>query len=447
MVTDSNNSNNTFNIGSFNKSTSLFDDYLADKKLVIFGTGKTCSDFLSKFKVNVEYFLDNDKSRWNESVFGRVIHNPEILYKEKLDNIFIFVASMYYSEISRQLEDMGLVEDIHFNSTYDIEKSVEFKKYFHKDIISGNEYVFPRKMRLEASTVCQLSCPACPAGGQIRQIIGNGFLKFENFRNLIDRNPWIKEIELSSKGEIFLNPEILKIIEYSYLKDIQLTADSGVNLNTVSEEVLEGLVKYKFKNIVCSIDGASNDTYALYRVNGNYDKVISNIKRINEYKRLYNSEYPYLNWQFIIFGHNEHEIRKARELAEKLNMIFTIKLNYSSFSPIRNIELVREQLDEDFAITRQEYNDKNNEDYECACYQLWKEPQINWNGELLGCCVNCYDDFGVNVFNYDLLEAINSDNMLYARKMLSGKAPGKDGIPCSKCFTYLKMKENQTWIR
>ena len=160
----------------------------------------------------------------------------------------------------------------------------------------------PARVRIEASTICQLSCPSCPnATGEIHKNIGTGFLKFEDFKRIIDDNVWIRDVELSNWGEIFLNPDLLRIIKYAHEKNIILRADNGVNLNTVSDEMLEALVKYRFHSMICSIDGASQETYSIYRRKGNFEKVIEHIKRINHYKNIYKSAYPILTWQFIAF--------------------------------------------------------------------------------------------------------------------------------------------------
>ena len=84
-----------------------------------------------------------------------------------------------------------------------------------------------------------------------------------------------------------------------------------MNINNVQKDVLEGLVKYRLRSMTCSIDGASNETYKTYRVKGNFETVIENIRKINFFKQKYQSEYPRLTWQFIVFGHNEHEIPLA----------------------------------------------------------------------------------------------------------------------------------------
>ena len=57
-----------------------------------------------------------------------------------------------------------------------------------------------------------------------------------------------------------------------------------------------------------SIDGASQETYSRYRVNGNFDRVIENIKRLQAYKQKVGSEYPDLTWYMTGFNWNIHEI-------------------------------------------------------------------------------------------------------------------------------------------
>jgi MoaA/NifB/PqqE/SkfB family radical SAM enzyme len=307
----------------------------------------------------------------------------------------------------------------------------------------------PKRIAIEASSFCQLRCPSCPTTSRaIHPAIGSGFLKLNDFRKLIDENPWISDIELSNYGEIFLNPDLLEILKYAHERNIALRAGNGANLNNVKENVLEGLVKYRLRSITCSIDGASNETYKLYRIRGNFDTVIENVKKINHFKCKYNSVYPLLLWQFVVFGHNEHEIPVARKLAQELNMDFYLKLTWDAkFSPIRNKELVRKEIGLD-VLTREEYKVKYGIDYmHKICHQLWDRPQINWDGKVLGCCRNFWGDFGGNVFKDGLLYSINNEKMRYARDMLLGKKVAKDDIPCASCELYLAMKAENKWLK
>ncbi|KYC39418.1 radical SAM protein [Scytonema hofmannii PCC 7110] len=309
-------------------------------------------------------------------------------------------------------------------------------------------FIKPKKIRLDAATVCQLNCPSCPtAQGEIKKTLRGGFLKFEDFKRLVDENPWLSHIELSNWGEIFLNADILKILEYSYQKNVSLSASNGVNLNTVSEEVLEGLVKYKFRKMSCSIDGASQETYEIYRRRGNFERVIDNLKKINHYKKVYNSKFPLIRWQFVIFGHNEHEIPIAKQLAKELNMELWLKLSWDeSFSPIKDKEKIAKITGLGVA-SRSEYQEKYKINYmqKGICSQLWNEPQLNWDGRVLGCCFNHWSDFG-NAFESSLETSLNNEKINYARQMLLGKKEERDDISCTQCIHYKAMKNHSEWL-
>jgi MoaA/NifB/PqqE/SkfB family radical SAM enzyme/quercetin dioxygenase-like cupin family protein len=318
---------------------------------------------------------------------------------------------------------------------------------------SGNNNIIePRSIRLEASTVCQLKCPSCPnASGDIARNLGSGFLRFEDFKDIIDRNPRVSHIELSNWGEIFLNRDLVPMMRYAHRNNVTLSASNGANLNNVTEEVLEALVKYRFTSITCSIDGASAKTYSVYRVSGDFARVLNNIRTINRYKLLYKSPYPALKWLYVAFGHNEHEISSARRMAVDLNMEFTLKLSWEDlyghpFSPIKDAELIRREAAVG-AANRQEYRKKYDKEYalRACCSYMWKMPQINYDGRVLGCPVNYWGDYG-NAFQEGLMEALNSERIQYVRDMLMGKEEMEKGTPCATCASYKRMKENRSWL-
>ena len=313
---------------------------------------------------------------------------------------------------------------------------------------SPAERVVPRRARLEVSSFCQLRCPSCPTtSGAIHPAVGSGFLKLTDFQKFVDLNPSLERIEISNYGEIFLNPHLIEILEYAHRKGIGIAIENGANLNHAREAALEALVKYRVQVMTCSIDGASPETYRTYRVRGDFDTVMRNVETINAFKREYRSELPHLIWQFVVFGHNEHEIALARETAGKLGMEFRPKLTWDEkFSPIRDRDLVRAQLGSDF-VTREEFERQHGEKYAAAiCLQLWDDPQINWDGRNLGCCRNFWGEFGGNAFTDGLAETVNSERMAYAREMLTGRQPPRDDVPCTTCEMYVAMRERSRFI-
>lgn len=84
------------------KSVDLF------KSVFIFGSsscGIKAYNIL-KENYNIKGFLDNDKNKWHKDIYGMKIYNPDILKEDK--NSIVYIASIYYDEISEQLKRYGV---------------------------------------------------------------------------------------------------------------------------------------------------------------------------------------------------------------------------------------------------------------------------------------------------------------------------------------------------
>lgn len=303
---------------------------------------------------------------------------------------------------------------------------------------------FGEKVWLDASSQCQLKCPLCSTANRQSGITGSGYLKFEDFYIFVQKHPLIKRIELSNWGEIFLNPDLEKILEHGYSNHIKLTADNGVNFNNASDALIEALVKYQMQSMLVSIDGASQSAYQQYRIGGNIQQVIENIERVNFYKHRYNQEIPILKWQFILFGHNEAELPTAKKMARNLGMQFDVKLNGDPhYSPIKN---THQAVAECGYKSWYDYLEKTGSIRNHSCYQLWETPVINWDGKLVGCCRNRYGHFG-NVFTDGIGKCIRSKKYIYTKKMLMGKVAPHEGIPCISCHIFKIMRSKKIYVQ
>jgi uncharacterized Fe-S cluster-containing radical SAM superfamily protein len=305
----------------------------------------------------------------------------------------------------------------------------------------------PSVIQIDASAHCQLACPSCPtADGSVRPAMGAGHLDPLRFEELLDRNPEIAEVELSNYGEMFLNPRLTEIMRIAAERKVVLHAENGTNMNHVSDDVLEALVTHRFRSITVSIDGAGEESYARYRVRGSFGRVIDNIRKINSYKRKHGAAFPLLSWQFIVFGHNEHEIAAAKKMAAGLGMVFRPKISWDdALSPIRDPRLV--QIQTGLPATRAEFHQTRGVDVaRHICYQLWNQPVLNWDGRLMGCCRNFWGDFGTNAFDAGLSAALGSPMLETAKQMLIGKADAEPGIPCTTCDLYRTLRANGKWI-
>jgi hypothetical protein len=274
-----------------------------------------------------------------------------------------------------------------------------------------------------------------------------GHLNVADFEALLDNNPEILHVELSNYGEMFLNPHLPELFAAAYRRKVVVSGNNGVNLNFARDETLEAVVQYRVRSLTCSIDGATQATYSKYRRNGNIDNVLKHIDIILDYKRRFHTAFPILYWQFVVFGHNEHELGMARSMAKDRGMEFVPRLSWDAdHSPLHDPELITIQTGLG-AATRQQYKEKNGVDYtRNLCYQLWHAPVVNWDGKLLGCCVNYWGDFGSNVFTEGLAKSTESPRMDQARRMLLGQSSAMPDIPCSTCDQYHSLRESGRWL-
>ncbi|MCI8598708.1 MAG: radical SAM protein [Lachnospiraceae bacterium] len=397
-------------------------------KYVVWGAGEHAHLLMDNFlglEDCVEVFLDNDSNK-------KSFHHTPVIQPSKwtYDKDFTIVICVK-------------------NRFYEIYNELIFKYQCKKEnIISSHEWIlrlmeeqkiklYPRWVRLETCTLCQLDCTYCYMRTGNFGTMGKGYINYEAFSKFVNENPHIHKIEISNNGEVFLNPDLGKILKLASEKEIEIVIGNGANFNTVSDEILELLVKTQVTFINLSIDGASQEIYSIYRRKGDFDKVISNIKKLNQWKEKYHSKYPILQWQYILMDHNECDVEKASLMAKELNMNIFYKYECvkGKFEPKD-----REKLEKITGLkyfSMEEYNRNHNSVYGADfCYQTLFSPQINFDGRLLGCCMLWNEDFGINVFEEGLINGLNSEKYLKMIRLLLGMEQSfeqLEGVPCLHC--------------
>jgi MoaA/NifB/PqqE/SkfB family radical SAM enzyme len=303
----------------------------------------------------------------------------------------------------------------------------------------------PAKARLDICTMCQLKCPLCPTDeNNGRAFLKLGRMACTEFTHFLENNPQIRMVELANFGEALLNPELPAILKCAHERGVTTSLAGGVNMNDATEESLEALVRYRTTRIRVSVDGVTEETYRRYRTGGSLHHVLANIQKINGFKSKYRSELPELVLQFVLFGHNEHELDRVIVLGRMLKMKVFIKLNRCPDQlAVMNRPEIRKRMG---YADRGEYLLAKGIPY-CRgiCLELWRAPQINWDGRLLGCGGNMSRAYAENVLNEYFLKEINNERMRYARKMLMGAAPARDDIPCTGCVFFKPISDHKLW--
>jgi radical SAM protein with 4Fe4S-binding SPASM domain len=288
---------------------------------------------------------------------------------------------------------------------------------------------YPYELLIDPSSICNLRCPGCLAHSKD---FSHNFLSFEKFKNIIDRKKsYLYNIEMYGWGEPFLNKEIYKMIKYAKKNRIFVRISS--HFNNISYQNVDEIIDSGLDFIILSIDGASQETYQKYRRNGDFNKVMKNVKSLIYRKKKMSKNTPFLEWQFIVNSYNEHEMEKVKRMAEDLGID---RLRFMSFSPIHINEDNNKEEAEKWLPKNKKYrqweDSLNPKGYVFStnCGYLWESLTIGSKGQInlcpnrIGSQVDCGEVDDENFWNKDIF---TKPRKLFQKEKLETR------IPCSGC--------------
>jgi MoaA/NifB/PqqE/SkfB family radical SAM enzyme len=357
------------------------------------------------------------------------------------------------------------VSVLRYSSIYKLRNlaRVEWELFRKKEVVSGLPYI----VLLDPTNVCNLKCPVCPTPrGEL--LHPSGRVSMENFEELVDRiAPHTYRLILYNWGEPFLHRQIIRMLAYADQKNISTSISS--NLNLLPREGAEALVLSGLDDLIVSCDGLSQETYERYRVGGDLEKLVANMNAIKQAKKKLGRSNPNIEFQFLVFRHNEHEADRVHEFATQ-HGANTVRLAKPSVDfaipdirPAENPAYARPEYhvlevaapagfkNESIANPEPDRAQSSESGAGCAqespgsgllapidCYWPWRCLTVNWNGEIDPCCYNNrLGSFG-NIFGKPLLEVFNNEKYIYSRRRITGKASaaGFDDVICKTCKGY-----------
>ena len=178
----------------------------------------------------------------------------------------------------------------------------------------------PPAISVELSSRCNLSCPECVTGaGLIRR--KHSFLSNDLASSVAARlrgrslSAW-----LSFQGEPMLHPEFFTILAlFRGLNPVIST-----NGHYLDAENCLRLACSPLKKIIISYDGATAETYGIYRRGGDHALVAEGIRQLSETVRERRSKLKIV-LQFLVHRGNEHDITAAAAFARSVGAGFRIK--------------------------------------------------------------------------------------------------------------------------
>jgi MoaA/NifB/PqqE/SkfB family radical SAM enzyme len=198
--------------------------------------------------------------------------------------------------------------------------------------------ISPRSIQIECTTRCNLKCTFCELSYWTEKAAD---LQFDSFKKMVDHLPNLKRIDLTGIGEAFMNRDFFRILELLKSRGVYVMLNDNFTLMT--EKAARRLVELEVDHIYLSLDGATKQTYEEIRVGANFDKVISNARRLLEIKRATGKKRPEIKINTVVCMTNYQELPAIIELAYDLGIGMVTFVNVITFESTAGLDTLRVQ--------------------------------------------------------------------------------------------------------
>ena len=173
-----------------------------------------------------------------------------------------------------------------------------------------------KQVHLEITQRCQAACPMCDRnqnGGADNQHITNAELSLEDCQSIFTP-AFIQQLNTmymcGNLGDPIVARDSLEVFDYFRQNNNKMWLSMNTNAGAKPVEWWRELAQVygRMGTVIFSVDGL-HDTNHLYRQNVVWDNVERNMRAFIEAGGR-------ARWDFIIFGHNEHQVEEAEALAE-----------------------------------------------------------------------------------------------------------------------------------
>ena len=290
----------------------------------------------------------------------------------------------------------------------------------------------PMNVTIEPTNACNLECPVCETGAGV---LGRetGHLSLAQFSSIIDRiGSHTNTLMFYFMGEPFLNPQAYEMIRYAKDAGIPFieTCTNGDFVNP-GRIVTCGLDKVSFQ-----IGGITQETHEGYRVGGQLDRVMKNLR---ETIRLRNESGSSLRIEvgFILMKHNEHEVDDFRRSMLALGADGTVVIDPcvrtiaqgKQFLPSDRAHWIYDEGAFERGVLRPKVLPDN------VCPWIYYSIAIHVNGNVVPCCRDPRgEEVMGNILEQDFDEIWNGPKFVSLRERIQ-KDQGSVGI-CRLCSSY-----------
>ena len=162
----------------------------------------------------------------------------------------------------------------------------------------------PPSIQVETGKVCCLSCPGCLVGRKnvrrervSRAARPTGLAQMKALIDAVSERAF--QVYLHCHGEPLLNGDFFAACAHAADRGLW----TGIHSNLVPRvrDLSTRLINCGLNNLVVSVDGATQETYQIYRRGGDLGRVLARIRALADLKARRRWPYPWITAKFLVF--------------------------------------------------------------------------------------------------------------------------------------------------
>jgi pyruvate-formate lyase-activating enzyme len=181
----------------------------------------------------------------------------------------------------------------------------------------------PRHVYIETVAACNLTCPGCDRN-EIEGSRTNLVMSSETFKKIVDGlSPHLEYLEYHVGGENWAHKDSSNLIRYAKDRNPHCFIASSTNgLYFNDDKRRRAAVASGVDLLIFSVDGARAESYLKYRVGGDFDQVVENMREMIRIRDEQGLQFPKIVWRYILFPWNDsdEEMDEARRMAKELKV-------------------------------------------------------------------------------------------------------------------------------
>jgi hypothetical protein len=288
-------------------------------------------------------------------VLARALADLAVAPEDRTETTF-FLRPHTVEELAR-LTDNELPRYLYHRFRYDVyPKTKELDAY-------------PPCLQIEPTSICNFRCVFCFQTDPLltqRKHGHAGQISLDLFKQIVDQiEGHIEFVTMASRGEPLMTKGIEEMLAYASGKFLGLKMNT--NATFLDEKKAHAILQAEPNTLVFSADAADATTYAQLRVNGDFDKVMGNIRRFKEIKE---RDYPNSRLITRVSGVAFDRERQDHQKIEEFWREYVDQVAFVDYNPWENA-----------------YDNEPNGIDE-ACSDLWRRAFVWWDGKMNPCDVD-----------------------------------------------------------